>query len=204
MSTPITLTPAGMTLSGSYLFTYPKDIPNREVEARLVHFFPQPCWDWTKNDGEANVFLHKTRLASWEEDVHRKDDLTRQRLAWECQMLPLTPEAVRLVLDPPPKPKPVVDFKSKSISISVEVTKTLSQDFGYDDFVALLAMEFDESEETEEEFDAKVLPLWQAFLKKHKKGIVLDDIDEGEQEDGDDFLNDWSSAEDEMRALVNA
>lgn len=210
MSSPITLTPAGMTLSGSYLFTYPKDIPNREVEARLVHFFPQPCWDWTKNDGEANVFLHKTRLASWllEGDARRKDDLSRQRLAWECQMLPLTPEAVRLVLDPPPKPKPVVDPKTKTIAFSVEVKKTYHQEFNYDNFVDLCEMEFDVSKGTREEFDAKVLPLWLAFLKKHKKGIVLRDIDEGDIDAEDDenicLIDTVGDVEEQLRDIVNA
>lgn len=207
MSTPITLTPAGMTLSGSYLFNYPKDTPNREVEALLSNLFPQPCWDWTKHDGEANVFLHQGRLVSWlvDGDASRNVALTSQRRAWEATMLPLTPEAVRLALTP--KPKPVVDPKTKTIAFSVEVKKTYHQEFNYDNFVDLLEMEFDLSKGTRAEFDAKVLPLWVAFLKKHKKGIVLKDIDEGDIDAEDDenicLIEAVGDVDEQLRGIVN-
>lgn len=206
MSSPITLTPAGMTLSGSYLFNYPKDAPSREVEALLNNLFPQSCWDWTKHDGEANVFLHKSRLVSWLLDGAscRHDDLSRQRLVWEATMLPLTPEAVRLALKPPPKS--VIDPKTKTVAISMTMTKTYIADLDYDTFVGLREMEFDPSKGTKEEFDAKMLPLWLAFLKKHKKGITLEAEDEGEvhAKDEEDFcLIDRYDKEGELEALVN-
>jgi hypothetical protein len=78
--------------------------------------------------------------------------------------------------------------KNKTVSFSVEVKKTYHQEFTYDDFVALLEMEFDVSKGTREEFDAKVLPLWVAFLKKHKGGIVLEAVDEGDVEAEDEGL----------------
>lgn len=205
MSTPITLTPAGMTLSGSYLFNYPKDASSREVEALLNNLFPQSCWDWTKHDGEANVFLHQRRLVSWlfDGDASRNDALTSQRRAWEATMMPLTPEAVRLML----KPKPVVDPKTKTVSISMKMTKTYYQEFTYAEFVERREMEFDTRKGTQEEFDAKMLPLWLAFLKKHKKGIKLEAEDEGEvhAEDEEDFcLLDRYDKEGELEAIVNA
>lgn len=202
MSSPITLTPAGMTLSGSYLFNYPKDTPNREVEALLSDLFPQPCWDWTKHDGEANVFLHKTRVASWllEGDARRKDDLTRQRLAWECQMLPLTPEAVRLVLDPPPKP--VEDkSKSKTVSLTLVVKKTYTADLDYDTFVEEVVPK-QLVAETDEAFDARCLSLWKRLLKKTKGELELTDADEDGEDEDAGTLMDWYDGIQDIRDLL--
>jgi len=97
--------------------------------------------------------------------------------------------------------------KTKTITFRVEVKHVYTQEFTYDDFVELREMEFDVRTGTQEEFDAKMLPLWLAFLAKHEKeGIALEEIEEPESDakEEDDFcLRERYGVDDELREIVN-
>lgn len=99
------------------------------------------------------------------------------------------------------------NHKNKTITFRVEVTKTYEQQFTYDDFVQLHELhgiEFDVTKQ--EEWDAKMLPLWLAFLKKHGRSITLEPVDEGEvdvEDEGLNLIECYGDVERELSALVN-
>ena len=52
----------------SFIFTYPKDIPTKDVHAKLERWFPESFYDWTVGDGTATIFKNRWRWDGWVAD----------------------------------------------------------------------------------------------------------------------------------------